>query len=187
MKAICACGCNSAFEPRDARGRLRSFIHGHNRRKKQRKPIDREAARLRSSAWYYSHYNLQRINRNLNASALAEKAKERYWRNVQAGREHGKHKVSKRRARKYLAQGSHSIQQWMARVEFFGWRCRYCGLILNKQTLTTDHVIPLSRGGAEWSSNLVPACKHCNYQKNTKTLHEFAAYKEGICARFCCT
>jgi 5-methylcytosine-specific restriction endonuclease McrA len=70
--------------------------------------------------------------------------------------------------RKRNAPGSHTFEQWMARVEFYVWRCVYCKKELTVQTLTQDHVKPVSKGGSNWASNLVPACKSCNSSKNGK-------------------
>ena len=43
--------------------------------------------------------------------------------------------------------------------------CHYCGEKFPPQTLTMDHMIPLSRGGKSEKINLVPACKTCNNKK----------------------
>src|SRR6267154_5657567 len=67
-----------------------------------------------------------------------------------------------RRARKRNAQGSHTIEQWFRRVEYYGWRCFYCKRELSSRTLTKDHRIALSVGGTDFASNLVPACGRCN-------------------------
>jgi 5-methylcytosine-specific restriction endonuclease McrA len=77
------------------------------------------------------------------------------------------------RARKAAAPGSHSVGEWLAKVEYYGWKCRYCGKPLSASTLTLDHAVPLSRGGSNWPSNLLPACGSCNSIKNTKTFMEF--------------
>jgi 5-methylcytosine-specific restriction endonuclease McrA len=73
--------------------------------------------------------------------------------------------VSRRRARKKGARGIHTHQQWMARVAVHGWRCFYCRIKLTPKTLTQDHRIPLSKGGTDFASNLVPACGSCNSRK----------------------
>lgn len=57
-------------------------------------------------------------------------------------------------------------------------RCWYCGKVFDGDH-NIDHVIPASRGGSKDLSNLVPACKHCNSQKNTKTLEEYRVYLQG--------
>ena len=81
--------------------------------------------------------------------------------------------VARRRARKIGASGSHSIEQWNALLEKCGRRCTYCGR--NDIGLTRDHVIPLTRGGSDDISNIVPSCRSCNSRKGTKTREEFAA------------
>jgi len=76
--------------------------------------------------------------------------------------------ISRYFARKRGATGFHTYEQWMARVEFFGWRCVYCKVVLTPKTLTQDHVKPISNGGSDWASNLVPSCKSCNSSKSNK-------------------
>lgn len=91
-------------------------------------------------------------------------------------REHPGHRVTevqRRRARIAGARGSHTRAQWLARVAFHGWRCRYCAKELTRRTLTKDHLIPLARGGSDWPANLVPACRSCNCRKQDRTASEF--------------
>jgi hypothetical protein len=66
------------------------------------------------------------------------------------------------------AAGIHTQEQWIQRVEYFGWRCRYCHIELHRSTLTKDHQIPISDHSTEWASNLVPACKSCNSSKGAR-------------------
>ena len=54
----------------------------------------------------------------------------------------------KRRAREYNAPGVFDYDKWLQRVEYFNWKCAYCGVQLTEQTLTCDHYKPLSRGGS---------------------------------------
>ncbi|MDE1940713.1 MAG: HNH endonuclease [Patescibacteria group bacterium] len=90
---------------------------------------------------------------------------------------------ARRRSRKLSALGSASTAEVIARFDFFGWRCRYCGKSLNNKTVTIDHQIPLSRGGTNWPSNLVPSCRSCNCSKGTQTFREFVIYSAGTTAR----
>ncbi|QPB09571.1 hypothetical protein CPT_Sycamore_031 [Streptomyces phage Sycamore] len=55
------------------------------------------------------------------------------------------------------------------------WKCAYC----NAPAEHLDHVVPLSRGGADKESNMVPACAPCNLSKGAKTLEEWAATFEA--------
>ena len=81
----------------------------------------------------------------------------------------------KRRTMKAGAKGSHAVKQWLARVDYYGWRCRWCLREVTLKTLTKDHVIPISGGGTDWASNLVPACKSCNSSKGAKRSYNPAA------------
>jgi len=86
-------------------------------------------------------------------------------------------------ARRRSAVGVCTKQQWLARVEYYGWRCAYCRIVLTMSTLTMDHAIPVSRNGAGWPSNLVPACKFCNSKKKTRTYTEYMAIlAKKVCA-----
>lgn len=49
-------------------------------------------------------------------------------------------------------------------------RCCYCA----RTAEHLDHVQPISKGGADVESNIVPACAGCNLAKGAKTLAEWA-------------
>jgi 5-methylcytosine-specific restriction endonuclease McrA len=66
-----------------------------------------------------------------------------------------------RRVRELGAKGSHTPQQWEARCEYYGNKCVDCG----SPDITKDHRVPLSKGGTDWASNLIPRCKSCNSRK----------------------
>lgn len=46
-----------------------------------------------------------------------------------------------------------------------------------------DHVVPLSRGGADVPGNKIPACQNCNAAKASLSLEEFRAVRARY-ARF---
>lgn len=82
-------------------------------------------------------------------------------------------KVRRKRRRRYermMGAIGHATQgQLDARMAYWGYRCAYCGGPYEH----VDHVIPLSRGGTAWASNLRPACIHCNTSKSNKLLEEW--------------
>ncbi len=54
-----------------------------------------------------------------------------------------------------------------------GYSCQYCGRHRSKfgyrESLTRDHVLPLSRGGDNSWLNVVTACSKCNLRKGNQT------------------
>jgi hypothetical protein len=50
--------------------------------------------------------------------------------------------------------------------------CMYCGDYLYDFELTRDHVVPVSRGGADTWENVVTACRECNHRKDNRMLSE---------------
>jgi 5-methylcytosine-specific restriction endonuclease McrA len=57
------------------------------------------------------------------------------------------------------------------------YTCRYCGQVGGK--LEADHVIPISKGGANDLDNLVTSCRKCNRQKHDKDLDSFLEWKRS--------
>ncbi len=56
------------------------------------------------------------------------------------------------------------------------WTCAWCGCPLTLDTVTFDHLTPLSRSGRHAVWNLVPACRHCNAQKGDLDATQYAVY-----------
>jgi 5-methylcytosine-specific restriction endonuclease McrA len=69
---------------------------------------------------------------------------------------------------KVQAPGNYSYDAWIAKVNYYGWKCVYCDKSLDIDTLTCDHFKPLSKKGTNFISNLVPACLSCNCRKKAK-------------------
>jgi hypothetical protein len=86
-----------------------------------------------------------------------------------------KAKEMRRRARKNNASGEFSQidleRLWLR----FQRRCAYCSSLIARTQIQADHVHPISRGGRNDVSNLLPACHECNADKRDLFLHEWAA------------
>lgn len=55
--------------------------------------------------------------------------------------------------------------------------CTYCGCWLSPfEPWHFEHLVPVSRGGAQRYDNIWLACKACNSSKNAKTLEEWRSY-----------
>jgi 5-methylcytosine-specific restriction endonuclease McrA len=79
-----------------------------------------------------------------------------------------------RRARKRAASigDNFTVNEWKTLLERFENRCAYCRKeFINK--LEPDHVIPISRGGTNSISNILPCCRSCNAKKGAKLLEEW--------------
>jgi 5-methylcytosine-specific restriction endonuclease McrA len=70
---------------------------------------------------------------------------------------------ARRRARLKGAVGLFTQAEWNNLIEVYQHRCYYCK---KKTKLTVDHIIPLSKGGTNFISNIIPACIHCNSSKH---------------------
>jgi 5-methylcytosine-specific restriction endonuclease McrA len=86
--------------------------------------------------------------------------------------------ANRRRARQLANGGNYTAAGWLAKCEYWGWRCYLCGVGLTKESVQLEHRIPLSRGGSNWLANLAPACKSCNSRKHAKTEAEFRALQK---------
>jgi 5-methylcytosine-specific restriction endonuclease McrA len=60
------------------------------------------------------------------------------------------------------------------------YRCQYCGRAVNelrpRESLTRDHLIPLSRGGTNDWTNVVTACSPCNTRKGNRMPEEIGMH-----------
>jgi 5-methylcytosine-specific restriction endonuclease McrA len=68
------------------------------------------------------------------------------------------------------AGGNFTRDEWIEVLEEYDYRCAYCG---SKEDITIDHAIPISKGGLNIKSNIVPACHKCNSKKKDRTPEEF--------------
>jgi 5-methylcytosine-specific restriction endonuclease McrA len=82
-----------------------------------------------------------------------------HYRDMDLAREH------RYRAQQRHADGEHTQQEWRALCDFFHNRCLRCG---RSGPLALDHVIPLSKGGADHIGNAQPLCRSCNSFKRDR-------------------
>ena len=121
--------------------------------------------------------------------ANPERVKERKRKYYEANPEKSAACDRRRRARKQSAEGSHTAEQWLARKEEYNNSCAYCGIHESDlasnghasfRVLHADHIHPLSKGGSDDISNIVPACGSCNCSKGDKWIGEFLYGKDRI-------
>lgn len=81
----------------------------------------------------------------------------------------------KQAARKIRTQGGDATTGIIRDAKIAATHCRYCRLELRDAAdKTTDHILPLCRGGAHSMANIVICCKDCNQSKGTKTIWEWS-------------
>lgn len=125
------------------------------------------AARWDSENVEVKRQRMAEYNRN-NRYKINRKSRERYRVDPSARKRAG----DVRRARKEQAAIVDFDQRLIQdRWAYYGDRCWMCGNVAN----VTDHVKPLSKGGAHTLSNLRPACRSCNSRKGNKW-----PYRKGI-------
>ena len=56
--------------------------------------------------------------------------------------------------------------------------CIYCYTVLTLDTISFDHLLPLSRGGSSWVPNLGLCCTTCNKTKGSLTEDEYCSLLE---------
>jgi len=76
----------------------------------------------------------------------------------------------RRRARELGAPGNFTSAEWMQLLVEYEHRCAYCGC---EGPLQADHRVPLSRGGSNDITNILPACGLCNQRKGAMNETEF--------------
>jgi hypothetical protein len=76
---------------------------------------------------------------------------------------------AQRRIRRLAAQIDGPLPRKVYLAILASGPCVYCGA----PSTDIDHVRPLSRGGLETESNLVPACQNCNRTKHARLLTEW--------------
>lgn len=79
------------------------------------------------------------------------------------------HLKARRYARERNAEGSHTFEEWTSLKLAQGGKCAICG---QPSKLTKDHIIPLSKGGTDYISNIQGACRSCNSRKHNKIIYE---------------
>lgn len=58
--------------------------------------------------------------------------------------------------------------------------CSYCGVTVDYETGTVDHIVPKSQGGKRKQSNLVIACIPCNDHKSDKNAEHWTTTSKWL-------
>jgi 5-methylcytosine-specific restriction endonuclease McrA len=74
--------------------------------------------------------------------------------------------VVTRMARVRGAKGSYTFQEWLEVKKKHDFCCARCGRHESEVKLTRDHIIPITKGGSNYISNIQPLCGPCNSRKS---------------------
>lgn len=114
----------------------------------------------------YSHSEKLARKKQIRSTSQKEQAAlyARWYRTTPKGKLVNQVGQSKCKAKRLAAEGTHTTAQWIALKELYQHCCLRCGKPESKLTrpLEEDHVIPLSRGGTNWITNIQPLCHECN-------------------------
>lgn len=120
---------------------------------------ERNQARVRAYQQAYRQTNIERTRARKRSYRQANPERVRAW-------------LNRRRVRKLQSEGAHTASDIQAQYARQKGRCYWCGEKVGDD-FHVDHIVPLSRGGADWPDNLVIACPACNMSKHNKLPHEW--------------
>ena len=141
------------------------------REARQRYDLNREAENERSRVYYGEHAEEIKAQKKPYRLEHAAHLRAKYVEWCIAHAELIVGYSATRRARKLNAPiNDFTPEQWLEIQAAFSYRCAYCPpdckACKNKtHKLTQDHITPLSKGGPNTASNIVPACKSHNSKK----------------------
>lgn len=81
---------------------------------------------------------------------------------------------NRRRGRQHGSTSHFTWAEFMRLFIRFDRCCAYCEQVIEGQP-EPDHVVPLSRGGSNSITNILPCCSLCNADKRDLLLHEWEA------------
>lgn len=55
--------------------------------------------------------------------------------------------------------------------------CIYCGVRLDRKNVTSDHILPISKGGNNCQVNIVVCCTDCNNERGNMSFDSYLRYK----------
>lgn len=107
--------------------------------------------------------------RERNREAINKAAKEQRKMHSERYKAHTRH----RRAKLKNIDGRHSHHDVLRIGNSQSWLCNACGCNLKETGHHVDHVVPISKGGTNWPSNLQLLCRSCNVRKSNKSFDVF--------------
>ena len=157
---------------RDKKYRESNWSSIYSKQKKYRE------ANLDKFREYHSQYyqdNKQKIKDNYLLHAEDRKSYSREWKKNNKDKKLASH--YNRRDNERGAEGNYTLQEWAVLCEKYGNKCINPDCKSPTAPLTRDHIVPISKGGNNYISNIQPLCSVCNSKKRTSTM-DYRTYYE---------
>lgn len=139
-----------------AEGRGRSGMGGKKHSEKSKEKMRK---------WHTGKILSQKTKKKIREACKGEKAY-----NWKGGYENQLHLNKQRRFLRKTAKGTYSLQEWKKLKAKHNYTCLMCGKTEPDVKLTIDHIIPLTKNGTNYISNIQPLCRSCNSKKGAKIL-----------------
>jgi 5-methylcytosine-specific restriction endonuclease McrA len=117
--------------------------------------------------------NANKQYRMSHREVVSQKDKARHQKRYYENPEYYSNKSHVRRVKQFAAEGRYSAADIQELYQSQECRCLYCGIPIFFDIdcdLHRDHVVPISRGGTNYPSNIALACQSCNLSKGDKML-----------------
>lgn len=144
--------------------------------------VDKEKKRIRRHNYYIKNRQkeIDRAKKYNFENRDKIREREKQYRHTERGSEVNKLKCQKRR-RNMKSKGIMKIKDWQICKDYFRndkgiIECPYCGKEIKIPTI--EHFIPISKGGENDKTNILPICKSCNCSKQDKDFFEWYKEKE---------
>ncbi len=139
---------------------LRYYIKNRKKILKKNREWDREHREYLNQ--------IRREKRKNPIKRLAIREREKKYQNTPLSKAYARIRVIARRARLKGSDGTHNLIEWERLKQLYDYTCPKCKQQEPKIKLTEDHIVPLSKGGANWIWNIQPLCIVCNKEKGRK-------------------
>jgi 5-methylcytosine-specific restriction endonuclease McrA len=141
-------------------------------RKREYRQVNAEKISEYQRAYHLTYYpanaekiaEYQREYEQANAEKISERRRKYYRANPDV------YSAARHRRRARLAGAPHEPYNRTDIFAAYGNTCAYC----DAPAEHIDHVVPISKGGADAAHNLLPACAPCNLSKSDKSLADWA-------------
>ena len=142
----------------EARACNKEYYYAHREEAKEYwqtyRETNRETVKAVLRAWYVD-----------NNAKIAKQQRE--YDQTPDGKLNMNRKNHRRRMRSKQTEATLTAPQWQKILEMQRTRCNLCGRRFTKKLPpTTDHIIPLSKGGGLTFENAQALCRSCNSRKN---------------------